>query len=127
MNIRHDPATKPKVLLVEDDPAVRRSLQLILQGSGLSVRSYGSAATALADPMLKEMHGVIADYRLPDGDGVNLLLAMKAAGFRGHAVLITAFGTPELQASAYAAGFVRMLQKPLADRMLRDTMSSLLA
>jgi len=127
MDRRHDPAAKPTVLLVEDDPAVRRSLQLILHGSGFAVRSYGSAATALADPMIKDMHGVIADYRLPDGNGVSLLLAMKAAGFRGHAVLITAFGTPELQASAHAAGFVRMLEKPLADRMLRDTMSSLLA
>lgn len=120
-------AQKPIILLVEDDPAVRRSLQLILHGSGFLVRSYGTVAASLADPNVGDVHGVIADYRLPDGDGVGLLDAMKAAGFRGNAVLITAFGSPELEARARAAGFSRMLEKPLAERMLRETMASLLS
>lgn len=117
---------KPVVLLVEDDPAVRRSLQLILHGGGFLVRSYGTVTASLADPNIDSMQGMIADYRLPDGDGVSLLRALKAAGFRGHAILITAFASPELEARARTAGFARMLEKPLADRMLRETMSILL-
>lgn len=119
-------AAKPTILLVEDDPAVRRSLQLIFHGNGFVVRSYGTVAASLADPNMSAIEGVIADYRLPDGDGIGLLGAMKTAGFRGHAILITAFGTPDLEARARAAGFSRVLDKPLADRMLRETMSGLL-
>ena len=118
---------KPTLLLVEDDPAVRRSLQLILQGSGFLVRSYGTIAASLADPNLAHADGVIADYRLPDGDGLTLLRALNDAGFRGHAILITAFGTPQLEAQAHDAGYRRVLEKPLAERMLRETVARLLA
>jgi len=120
-------SAKPTLLLVEDDPGVRRSLQLILQGSGFEVRSYGTVAASVADPNLAQADGMIADYRLPDGDGLSLLRALYAAGFRGQAILITAFGTPQLEEQARAAGYARVLEKPLAERMLRETVTRLLA
>lgn len=120
-------SAKPTLLLVEDDPAVRRSLQLILQGSGFSVRSYGTVTASLADPDLANVDGMVADYRLPDGDGLSLLTALRAAGFRGQAILITAHGHSQLEAKATEAGYARFLEKPLADRMLRETVTRLLA
>lgn len=120
-------SAKPTVLLVEDEPAVRRSIQLILQGSGFSVRSYGTVTASVADPDLARVDGMIADYRLPDGDGLALLPALRAAGFRGQAILITAHGTPQLEVRARDAGYARFLEKPLADRMLRETVVRLLA
>lgn len=118
---------KSIVLLVEDDPAVRRSLQLVLQGSGFVVRSYATCAALLADPCVSDACAVVADYRLPDSDGVRLLEDLRQAGFRGRAVLVTGFGSPELAVSARAAGFARVLEKPLADRVLRETMAGLFA
>ena len=122
------PANLPQnsiVLLVDDDPAVRRSLQLVLQGSGFVVRSYATGRALLADPNVGDALAIVADYRLPDGDGVRLLEDLRKAGFRGRAVLVTGFGTPELEISARAAGYARVLEKPLADRVLRETMAGL--
>ena len=121
------PSTKrrPVMLLVEDEPAVRRSLQLVLQGSGFTVRSYGSGATLLADPDAGGADGLVADYRLPDGDGLSVLRGLRAVGFRGQAILITAFGSSDLVVRAREAGFDRVLEKPLGDRVLRDAISGL--
>jgi CheY-like chemotaxis protein len=120
-----EPAERPTILLVEDEPAVRRSLQLVLLGSGYAVRSYGSGAALLADPGARHAKGVVADYRLPDSDGLAVLRALKAAGFDGRAILVTAFHSPELAARARDAGFSQVLQKPLADRLLRDAVGGL--
>lgn len=116
---------KSTILLVEDDPAVRRSLQLILQGTGFAVRSYATGAALLADPNVRDAQGVVVDYRLPDCDGLQVLRGLYAAGFRGSAVLITGFGSPELERQAREAGFARVLEKPLADRVLREAMAGL--
>jgi len=113
------------MLLVEDEPALRRSLQLVLQGSGFTVRSYGSGATLLADPDAGGADALVADYRLPDGDGLSVLRGLQAVGFRGQAILITAFGSPDLAVRAREAGFDRVFEKPLADRVLRDALSGL--
>jgi len=115
------------ILVVEDDPAVRRSLQLILQGGGFAVRSYATGAALLADPNIPDAQMVVADYRLPDSDGLQVLRGLHAAGFQGSAVLVTGFGTPELEARAREAGFVRILEKPLADRVLREAITGLIA
>lgn len=116
---------RPVMLLVEDEPAVRRSLQLILQGNGFDVHSYGSGAALLADPSARYARGIVADYRLPDSDGLTILRGLKAAGFDGHAILITAFGSAQLSAQAEAAGFDRVLEKPLADRLLSEAVAGL--
>jgi len=118
---------KSTVLLVEDDPAVRRSLQLVLQGSGFVVRSFATGAALLADPKVGDAQAVVADYRLPDGDGVRLLQDLRKVGFSGQAILVTGFGSPELEVSARAAGYARVLEKPLADRVLREAMGGLFA
>jgi FixJ family two-component response regulator len=117
---------RPTILLVEDEPAVRRSLQLVLQGNGFAVRSYGSGAALLADPDAPAAIGIVADYRLADTDGVTMMRKLKAAGFAGCAILITAFGSPELAVRAEAAGYDRILEKPLAERLLVEAMSDLI-
>lgn len=116
---------KSIILLVEDDAAVRRSLQLILQGAGFAVRSYATGAALLADPNIGDARAIVADYRLPDGDGLRLLRDIRKAGFNGIAILITGFGSPELEIRAKAAGYVRILEKPLADRVLREAVVGL--
>ena len=118
-------AERPTILLVEDEPAVRRSMQLVLQGSGFAVRSYASGAAAVADPEVGKARGLIADFRLPEGDGLSVLRALRAAGFSGRAILVTAFPTMELEANARREGFLRVLPKPLTTRMLREAMTDL--
>lgn len=106
-------ATLPQVILVEDDDAVRRSLQLLLHWHGYDVRAYPGAATASLATDLDRAHWLIADYRLPDGDGLEVLEALRGRGWTGRALLVTGHFEPGLAPRALAAGFHAVIQKPL--------------
>ena len=118
-------AEAPTILLLEDEPAVRRSLQLLLQGSGFAVRSYASGAMLLADPRAKDAAVLVVDYRLADGNGLTVARALYEAGFTGRSVLITAYPSRELSAAARAEGFSRIFEKPLANRALVEAVADL--
>ncbi|OWK28514.1 response regulator [Sphingomonas mucosissima] len=106
------------VLLVEDEDAVRRSLQLFLTGRGYHVRAYAAAATLLGDQSLDDARLLVADYRLPDSDGVQLLTTMRQRGWHGRAIMMTGHGTEQLEGAARAAGFAAVMGKPLQHQQL---------
>lgn len=109
---------RTKILLVEDDSGVRRSLQLLLQGRGYDVRAYAGGAQMLGDPHAREAACLITDYRMDTLDGLAILQALRALGWTRPAVLITAYGGRELAVAAHAAGFDTVLEKPLQDHLL---------
>jgi FixJ family two-component response regulator len=115
-----DPAVEAQrvVLLIEDDEAVRRSLQMLLHWRGYDVRSFAGAAPVLEGNMMDDADVLIADYRLPDGDGISVLRALRRADWKGKAILITAFPSPTLAEAARAAGFDAVLEKPLRQHEL---------
>jgi CheY-like chemotaxis protein len=112
----HDP--RPLVLLVEDEDGVRRSLQLMLVGRGYRVRAFSAAAPAIADPAAQEATLLVADYRLPDSDGLYLLTMLRKRGWQGRAVLVTAYQSPQLAEAAQAAGYRSVIEKPLRQQEL---------
>lgn len=108
-----------RVILVEDDEAVRRSLQLLLSWRGYDVLSYSNAASVISRSKEdKATDLLVVDYRLPDGDGLGVLRALRRDGWAGRAILITAFSTPALIDSARACGFDAVLEKPLRQHEL---------
>jgi len=109
---------RERVLLLEDDAGVRRSLHLMLHGAGYDVRSYSAAAALLADPGVGDAGVLIADYRLSDGDGVDVLRTLREQSWNGRAVLITAFPSPALRATAKEAGYDLVLDKPVLQHNL---------
>jgi FixJ family two-component response regulator len=109
---------RERVLLVEDDDGVRRSIHLLLHGRGYDVRSHSSAVSLLADPGTGDARFLIADYRLLDGDGVTLLSELHARGWKGRAILITAHCTDQLRSAARACGYDLVLEKPLRQHEL---------
>lgn len=109
------PAARPTLLLVENDDGVRRGLQLLLQGQGFDVHAFASARAALANTGLHAARYLVADYALADSDGIELITALRARGWHGVGVLITAFASADLRVAALAAGFVAMLDKPFRD------------
>lgn len=119
-------ARKPKVLVVEDDTPVRRSLQLLLSAQGFSVRAHGSAAQALADPEARSADCLVADLVMNEVDGLDLLDALRKDGWLGPAILISAHLTPECSRSASAAGYATILPKPLVEGMLIEAVAKAL-
>jgi len=121
----HD-GQRASVLLVEDDPGVRRSLQLLLRSRGFEVRAYGAGRAMLADSAAMDAALLVADFKLGDGDGIQILDALRQKGWVGPAVLVTGFPSEDLEARAAKAGFSRVLHKPLAEGALADTVERLL-
>jgi len=117
---------RPKLLLVEDDAAVRRSLQLLLQARGFDVRAYASGHSLLADESADSAVGFIADYRMDDLDGLAVLASLRAQGWDGPAILITAYSTPALVEQARQAGFLEVIEKPFRHPALVETVARLL-
>ncbi|AJP73047.1 response regulator [Sphingomonas hengshuiensis] len=112
------PIPRPRVLLVEDDDGVRRSIHLMLNGKGFEVRSYSAAAPLLADPTIDEAAYLIADYRLPDSDGLGVLRALQRIGWTGRSVLMTAYPSGTLREAALACGYDAILEKPVPQHQL---------
>ncbi|MBR0551273.1 response regulator [Stakelama marina] len=102
-----------RILIVEDDDKVRRSMHLLLYARGYDVRSYSGVTSLLADKRNWSAAWLIADYRLGDGDGIGALRALKREGWPGTAILLTGHGSPALAAAALATGFAHILEKPL--------------
>ncbi len=107
------PESGLRILLLEDDEAVRRSLHLMLRARGFEVSSYAAPGVLLADPTIASAGFLIADYQLTERDGVETLRALRSIGWQGRAILITAFSTGALRDAAMAAGYHAVLEKPL--------------
>ena len=128
MDIQASPqAERPRILLSEDDPAVRRSIQLLLVSRGYDVRAYTSASALLSDPLAHSAIGLVADYRMPDVDGITMLQRLRAGGWRGAALLITGFSAGDLARRATDEGFNAVLEKPLKDQELLNKLATALA
>jgi FixJ family two-component response regulator len=120
-------AERPRILLSEDDPAVRRSIQLLLVSRGYDVRAYTSASALLSDPLVHSAAGLVADYRMPDVDGITMLQRLRAAGWCGAALLITGFNARDIAQRATDEGFNAVLEKPLQDQELLNNLAAALA
>lgn len=118
---------RPKILLVEDDTAVRRSLQLVLQARGFDVRAFADPGLLLRDGAPVDAGCLIADFRLQQTcSGLDLLSALRNNSWTGPAILITAFPSVELTEEATQRGFAAVLSKPFREREIADTVAQLI-
>ena len=116
----------PSVLLVEDDDAVRRSLQLLLHARGYDVRAHPSATGLARDKSALGCDCLIADLMMPQTDAIQLLGELREQGWHGKAILISGFLDPNWQKKAAAAGYDAVLSKPISDSVLVRTVAALL-
>ena len=116
----------PKVLLVEDDTAVRRSLQLVLQARGFDVKAFADPKLLLRDGAADGAACLVADYQLQQTcNGLDLLSALRRNAWTGPAILITAYPSAALTEEAVLRGYATVLAKPFRDRELADTVARL--
>jgi FixJ family two-component response regulator len=109
--IRHDTTAK-NILIVDDDPALRASLEFILGVEGYNVRAYGNGRELLDDCDLPEHGCLVIDQRLPDIDGLKVIATLRARAVQLPAILITTNPTRALQRRAEQAD-VTIVEKPL--------------
>jgi len=119
-------AVRPRILLAEPDNGVRRSLQLLLQARGYDVRAHASGRTLLDDPLSPGAVCLVADNQLESPDGFEILSRLRARGWSGPAILITAAVVPGLQDRAAGQGFCAVIEKPFREGAVSDTIARLL-
>jgi FixJ family two-component response regulator len=104
----------PLVYIVDDEPAVRDSLQVLLRSVRLDVRAFASAAEYLAAPVERPAC-LLLDIRMPEMDGFALRERIAGTDHDLPFVVITGDGDEEIRKRSLAAGAVSFFNKPFDD------------
>ncbi|MES2941144.1 MAG: response regulator [Pseudomonadota bacterium] len=116
-----------RILFVEDDPLVRHGLARVLAVGGHEVRACASLREGLEQAALFATELALLDVTLPDGTGVQCAAALRARGFAGAIVFLTAHGDPAQVEQAMAQGAQGYLVKPVTGAQLLPAIQAALA
>jgi len=116
-----------KVLVVDDDPAVRKSIDRVLTDKGYAVITAQDGEEALRKLNEEKYDLVYTDIRMPGMDGLEVAEQVKARKPWTPVVIITGYGTEAAEARAKAAGVSSFVHKPLSPEMIEDSARDALA
>ncbi|MCP5433761.1 MAG: response regulator [Alphaproteobacteria bacterium] len=105
------------VHVIDDDEAMRDSLEFLIASDGLTARSYASAASFLASEQIGN-GCVVTDVRMPEMSGIELIRAMSERGICLPVIVVTGHGDVAVAVEAMKAGALDFLEKPFEDRAL---------
>jgi two-component system response regulator FixJ len=107
------------VYVIDDDPAMRDSLDFLLGAAGFAVRLFENAEAFLGALPGLGVGCVLTDVRMPGTDGIELLRLLNAAGpNRLPVIVMTGHGDIPLAVEAMKLGALDFLEKPFEDERL---------
>lgn len=107
-----------KIIVLEDDLVVRKSLEQQLRYRRYDVASTGTIAAAQELLSKDNFDLMIVDVRLPDGEGTELLKQLQARAVKPLVVMISGFGTVDLAVECMSNGAFTFLTKPFSPEQL---------
>ncbi len=113
------------ILVVDDDPALRRSIRRLLLLDGYSVDSAGNGQELLAIEDLDQYFAILLDLRLPDGDASELYDQIRERAPDTSVLIITGHADVESTLQAIRKGVDDYLIKPIEPDTLRSRLSSI--
>ncbi len=116
-----------RVLVVDDDPAVRKSFDRVLTGKGYAVITAENGEEALHKLAEEKYDLVYSDIRMPGMSGLEVAEKIRARRPWTPVVIITGYGTDIAEERAKAAGVSKFLHKPLSPAMIEDSARDVLA
>lgn len=118
---------EPTVYVVDDEPAVRDSLVMLLGSVGLRVEAFagGAAFLGVYSPALTGC--LVADVRMPGMSGLELQEALAALGSTLPVIIITGHGDVAMAVRAMKAGAADFIEKPFNEQTLLDAVHRALA
>ncbi len=106
------------IFVVDDDPGVRQSLEMLIRAIGQSVETYASAGEFL-DAYTAERPGcLVLDLRMPGMSGLELQEELGSRGSNLPVIFITAHGDVPTAVDAVKGGAIDFIQKPFRDQDL---------
>lgn len=117
----------PTVFVIDDDPAVRDSLTLLLEQEDLVVETFPSAESFLAARRPARGNCAIVDIRMSGMDGMHLQTELTRRSVPLPVIFLTGHGDIPLSVRAIKAGAVDFLTKPVTGTALLESVRAALA
>lgn len=119
-------SSEANILVVDDDEAVRDSLDALLRSAGHSTSQYTNATDFLEAVDAQDASCLILDVRLPDADGIDVLQRLTESGFGPPVIVITGHGDVPMAVKAMRSGAADFIEKPFEpEELLRSVTRAL--
>ncbi|MBN1781645.1 sigma-54-dependent Fis family transcriptional regulator [bacterium] len=102
-----------RVLVVEDDPIIRRFIRDVLKRKGYDIQSCENGLEAMDAIKQREYHLIISDLKMDKMDGLELLARVKKLSPKTEVIIITAYGTVTNAVEAMKKGAFDYIMKPI--------------
>ena len=114
------------VLIIDDEAAIRESLQTLLEMEGYNVTTAANGEEGLTKLGDRPFELVLLDLALPDRNGIELLAEIREQDQHLSVIMITAYGTVENAVRAMQSGAANFIQKPWDnEKLLADVRSAI--
>ena len=114
------PPTTPRIFIVEDDDAVRESLQLVLESLGHTVSAFASAG-AFLEQFNSDLAGcLVLDIRMPGMNGMELQRKLNDSNSMLPIIFVTGHGDVPMAVEAMQQGAFDFIQKPYREQQLLE-------
>ncbi|EDL56301.1 DNA-binding response regulator, LuxR family protein [Gimesia maris DSM 8797] len=108
------------VFVVDDDPAIRKSLRWLIESVGLKVQTHELASEFL-ESYSPEIPGcLVLDIRIPGMSGLELQEKLRERGYDIPVIIVSGYGDVPMAVRAMKAGAIDFLEKPVSDQVLLD-------
>jgi RNA polymerase sigma factor (sigma-70 family) len=111
---------QPTIVVIDDDPSIRKSLDNLFRSVGLDVELFGSPQEFLQSKRPERPGCIVLDVRFPGRSGLDMQREMAAANTPLPIIFITGYGDIPMSVRAMKAGAVEFLTKPFRDQDLLD-------
>lgn len=103
-----------KILVIEDDAGLRRTVSLLLEGEDYDVSTAANGTTGLAKAQEWNPDVILADIRMPGMDGLEFVEKYVGDGGTADVIIMTAYGSPDTAIEAIRKGAFDYIDKPFA-------------
>ena len=114
--VHETPSWRPeksyRIVIVEDDDEVRRSLSMLLGARGFQISSFASSEDLLTKGAPPDTDCLLVDYKMGSMNGLDLLRRLRTVGVTAPALMITGYFSNNLSRLAQEAGYRAVIEKP---------------
>lgn len=115
------------IAILDDDSAVRDSLDALLTAAGHETRCFANATEFRDGCDCDEISCLLLDVRLPDADGLDVFQQLLADGFTKSVIIMTGHGDVPMAVKAMRLGAWDFLEKPFEPDFLLETVQAVLS
>jgi len=113
-------SAQPTIIIVDDDPGIRESLESLLRSVGHQVNTLASLPAFVKEGRPEGPSCLVLDVRLPGRSGLDFQRELSAANIHIPIIFITGYGDIPMSVQAIKGGAIEFLTKPFRDQDLLD-------